>query len=124
MRHRKKKLKLNRLPYQRDALIVNMLKSLFKHGKIKTTLAKAKLVKPFAEKIITKSKNNNLAQKRIVASKLRGWELVPKLFNEIGPKFANRPGGYTRIIKLGFRESDSAEMVILELVQEEYKPEE
>ena len=124
MRHRKKRLKLNRLPHQRNALIVNMTKSLFLHGRIKTTLAKAKLVKPFAEKIITRAKINNLHQKRIVASKLRGWDVIPKLFNEIGPKFANRPGGYTRIIKLGYRDSDSAEMAILELVQEEFKPEE
>ncbi len=121
MRHRKKRLKLNRLPSQRNAMLVNMAKSLFLKGRIKTTLAKAKILRPFVEKLITKAKNNTLHSKRIVAQRLRGWDVIPKLFNEIAPKYSNRPGGYTRIIKLGFRNSDSAEMAIIELVQEELK---
>jgi len=117
MRHLKKRLKINRTAAHRDAMIANMLNSLFKYEKIKTTKAKAKLLKPVAEKIITKSKNDTLASRRYVHKYLRRWDLIPKLFNDIGKRYKERPGGYTRIIPLGFRESDNAEMVILELVE-------
>lgn len=118
MRHLKKRLKINRKSSHRNSMIANMLNSLFKYERIKTTKAKAKLIKPIAEKIITKAKNNTLASKRTVYKYLRRWDMIPKLFDEIGKRYKDRPGGYTRIIKLGFRDSDNAEMVLLELVKE------
>ena len=88
-----------------------------RYGRIKTTKAKAKLIQPFIEKIITRSKNNNLHSKRIVAARLKSWESITRLFDLIGPKFNSRAGGYTRIIKLGFRNSDGAEIALLEFVE-------
>ncbi len=117
MRHLKKKNKLSRPAAHRDAVVANLCKSLIRYGRIKTTKAKAKLMQPFIEKIITRSKNNNLHSKRIAASRLKSWEPIPKLFDQIGPKFKSRAGGYTRIIKLGFRNSDGAEIVLLEFLE-------
>ncbi len=118
MRHLKKKKKLSMLSSHRDAVIINLCKSLIKHSRIKTTKAKAKMVQPLIEKMVTKAKNDSLHSKRIVARRLKSWEMIPKLFNLIGPKFKSRPGGYTRIIKLGFRKTDAAEMVQLEFLEE------
>ncbi len=118
MRHLKKRLKLSRKTAHRNAVISNMLNSLFRYEKIKTTKAKAKLLRPIAEKLITKAKKNTLHSKRYVFRYLRRWDMIPKLFNDIAPRYINRPGGYTRIVKLGYRESDGAEMVQIELVEE------
>ncbi len=118
MRHLKKHNKLNRSAAHRQALVSNLCCEIIKRNRIKTTKAKAKLVKPIIERLITRAKNNTLANKRIVAQYLRGWSLVPKLFNDIAPSFKERAGGYSRIIKLGFRESDSAEIVYIELLHE------
>lgn len=117
MRHLKKRKKLSRPAAHRDALMANLCKFLIRYGRIKTTKAKAKMVQPFIEKMVTRSKNNNLHSKRIVASRLKSWESIPKLFDQIGPKFKSRAGGYTRIIKLGFRNSDGAEIVLLEFLE-------
>ncbi len=117
MRHLKKKLKINRTTAHRNSMLANMLNSLLKYEKIKTTKAKAKLLKPIIEKIITKAKNNTLHSKRIVYRYLRKWDMIPKLFEKIAPKYKQRPGGYTRIVPIGFRESDNAEMVYLEFVE-------
>lgn len=118
MRHLKKRLKINRTSAHRDAMLVNMLNSFLKYEKIKTTKAKAKLLKPVIEKIITKAKKDNtLHTKRMVYRYLRKWDMIPKLFENIAPRYKNRPGGYTRIVPIGFRDSDGAEMVYLELVE-------
>lgn len=122
MRHLKKRNKLSRPTSHRNAVLVNLCKSLIIHNRIKTTKTKAKMVQPIIEKLITKSKHNTLHAKRTVASKLHGWEVIPRLFDEIGPKFAERKGGYTRVIKLGFRDSDGAEMAIIEFVEEFESP--
>lgn len=118
MRHLKKHNKLNWKPAHTRAIVINLAKSLIQSHRIRTTKAKAKIVKPFVEKLITKAKNNTLHSKRVVASALRTWDLIPKLFNEIAVKFKDRPGGYTRILKIGFRDSDGSEMVYLEFVED------
>jgi large subunit ribosomal protein L17 len=100
-----------------------MLNSFFKYEKIKTTLPKAKLLKPLAEKIITKAKKNDLHSKRIVFKYLRKWDVIPKIFNEIAPRYKERPGGYTQILRLGYRNSDGAEIALLKLVEEFQKVE-
>lgn len=118
MRHLKKRLKINRTSAHRDSMLVNMLNSFLKYERIKTTKAKAKLLKPVIEKIITKAKKDNtLHTKRLVYRYLRKWDMIPKLFEKIAPRYKNRPGGYTRIVPVGFRDSDGAEMVYLELVE-------
>jgi len=117
MRHLKKRIKLSRFSSHRNAVVVNLSQSLIKHGRVRTTKAKARIVQSFIEKLVTRAKSNSLHAKRIVASKLRSWECIPKLFDRIGPKFNTRAGGYTRIIKIGFRSSDGAEMVLLEFVE-------
>ncbi len=123
MRHLKKHIKINRTAAHRKSMISNMLNSLYKYEKIKTTKAKAKLLKPIAEKLITKAKTNTLHSKRQVYKFLKRWDQIPKLFDKIAPRYKERPGGYTRIISLGFRDSDGAEMVYLELVEEFEKSE-
>ena len=117
MSNRIKQRKLNRTSSHRNALLRNQAKQLIQHGRIKTTLAKAKELRPFVEKLITKSKTNNFLTVRALKAVLNCKETVKKLLNEVGPKNANRPGGYTRILKAGFRAGDSAPMAVIQLVE-------
>lgn len=116
MRHRKKTVKLGRSTAHRDALLANQVVSLIEHSRIKTTLAKAKAVRPFAEKMVTLGKKGDLHARRIAVSYLKQKDAVKKLFAEVAPRAAARNGGYTRIIKLGPRQSDSAPMAFIEWV--------
>ena len=116
MRHHRAGKKLGRSAAQRRALYSNLAASLIEHGRIKTTEAKAKAVKPFAEQMITLGKHGDLATRRQAIAKLRSQDVVHQLFADVAPRFADRPGGYTRIVKLGPRQGDAAEMVYLELV--------
>ena len=116
MRHRKSGRKLNKNSSHRDALFSNMACSLFKHELIKTTLPKAKELRMLAEPLITLSKNDSVAKRRLAFSKLNDRDVVTKLFNELGPRYQSRPGGYLRIIKCGFRTGDDSPMAIVELV--------
>lgn len=117
MRHLIKLKKLNRTSSHRKAMLVNMTVSLFKHEHIKTTIAKAKALKPIAERLITKARNNDLATRRYLFSKLQDKEIVEKLLIDLGVRNAKRPGGYIRILKAGFRTGDNAPMAIIELVE-------
>ena len=116
MRHGKKIIKLGRKSAHRKAMLANMAVSLFKHKRITTTSTKAKALKIFVEPLITKSKNDNVHNRRLCFSKLRNKLGVQILFDEISKKVADRPGGYTRIIKLGNRMGDNASMAMIELV--------
>ncbi len=116
MRHQKKTVKLGRTAEHRKALLANQVCSLIEHSRIKTTLAKAKAVRPFAEKMLTLGKRGTLHDRRNAISYLHQTAMVKKLFEEIAPRSASRLGGYTRIIKLGRRASDSAEMAYIEWV--------
>jgi large subunit ribosomal protein L17 len=116
VRHQRKGKKLGRDSAHRKALYSNLTGSLVEHGRIKTTEAKAKAVKPIAEKMITLGRRGDLAARRQALAYLRSQEVVHQLFAEVAPRFADRPGGYTRIVKIGPRYGDSAEMVYLELV--------
>ena len=120
MRHRRSGRKLGRDASHRKALYSNLAGSLIEHGRIKTTVAKAKSVKPFAEQMITLGKRGDLHARRLALAELRSQDVVHVLFAEVAPRFADRPGGYTRIVKLGPRLGDAAEMVYLELV--DYQP--
>jgi large subunit ribosomal protein L17 len=120
MRHARKGRKLGRDSAHRKALYANLACSLIEHGRIKTTEAKAKAVKPYAEKMITLGRRGDLHARRQALAELRTQEIVHKLFADIAPRMADRPGGYTRIIKIGHRLGDAAEMVYLELV--DYDP--
>ena len=111
------KRKLNKNSSHRKAMFNNMLTDFFRHGRIKTTLAKAKDLRPIAEKMITTAKNNDLNSRRNVMKRIKDKEVVSKLFDEIGPKFSDRPGGYTRIIKMYPRRGDAAERALIELVE-------
>src|SRR3954466_7591965 len=116
MRHQKKTVKLGRTAEHRKALLSNQVCSLIEHQRIKTTLAKAKAVRPLADKMVTLGKKNSLHARRTAFAVLRQKDAVKKLFDEIAPRAANRKGGYTRIIKLGPRKSDSAPIAFLEWV--------
>ena len=117
MRHRKKRHKLSRDAAHRKALLRNLCRELIEHERIKTSQAKAKAVKPEVEKLITLAKRGDLHARRQALSELgQDKFIVHKLFEEVAPRYAERPGGYTRIVKLGPRRSDSTEMVFLELV--------
>jgi len=116
MRHRKTGRQLNRNSSHRKAMFSNMATSLFRHELIKTTLPKAKELRGFAEPLITLSKEDTVAKRRLAFSRLRDRDIVTKLFNELGPRYQERPGGYVRIIKCGFRVGDSAPMAYVELV--------
>lgn len=116
MRHRKKFNHLGRKTAHRKAMLANMACSLIEHKRINTTVAKAKALKQFVEPLVTKSKNDTTHNRRIVFSKLRQKDAVTELFREVAVKVGDRPGGYTRIIKLGSRLGDSAEMAMIELV--------
>ena len=120
MRHHRAGKKLGRDASHRKALYANLAGSLIEHGRIKTTEAKAKAVKPFAEQMITLGKRGDLAARRQAIAELRSQDVVRHLFTDVAPRFAERPGGYTRIVKLGPRQGDAAEMVYLELV--DYAP--
>ena len=116
MRHRAKGRQLSRTSTHRRAMLNNMATSLFQHGGIVTTVAKAKELRPFAEKLITMARRGDLHARRLVERKLKDRAVVGRLFAEIGPRFASRPGGYTRILKLGPRPGDNAPMARIELV--------
>ncbi len=117
MRHQRKTVKLRRTQGHRNALLSNLAVSLIEHGRIKTTIAKAKAVKPFVEKLVTKAKTGTLHSRRMALADLRHNEnAVQKLFTEIGPLNAERKGGYLRIVKLGQRRSDASEMAVIEWV--------
>jgi large subunit ribosomal protein L17 len=116
MRHQKKTIKLGRTAAHRKALLANQVCSLIAHQRVKTTLAKAKAVRPLAEKMVTFGKNGSLHARRMALSMLRQKDAVKKLFDEIAPRSAARNGGYTRIVKLGQRKSDSASMAFIEWV--------
>ena len=116
MRHRKSGRKLGRDAAQRRALYANLASALIEHGRIRTTEAKAKEVRPIVEEMITLGKRGDVAAHRHAVAFLRSKETTHTLFADVAPRFAERPGGYTRIVKLGPRRSDSAEMVFLELV--------
>jgi large subunit ribosomal protein L17 len=116
MRHQNKTVKLGRSQAHRDALLANQVCSLIDHQRIRTTLAKAKAVRPLAEKMVTLGKKGTIHARRTAVAVLHQPGAVKKLFEEIAPRSASRAGGYTRIIKLGARKSDSAPMAILEWV--------
>ena len=116
MRHRHGLRKLNRTSSHRLAMLRNMTNSLFKHEAIKTTLPKAKELRRVAEPLITLAKDPTLAHRRLAFDRLRDRDIVTKLFGELGPRYKARPGGYTRILKMGFRVGDNAPMALVELV--------
>jgi len=105
-------------PAQQRAMLRNQATELFRHGRIRTTEARAKLLRPYAEKLITKAKVGDLHKRRQVLSELRDRDVVAYLFEDIGPRFAERNGGYTRIVKLGPRQGDNAPMALIELVEQ------
>ena len=117
MRHRKAGRKLNRNSSHRSSMMRNLAISIILYESVKTTLAKAKEVRSFLEPLITLSKDNNVSNQRRAFSKLRHKQAVAKLFNELGPRNKDRPGGYLRIIKRGFRQGDKAPIAQIELVQ-------
>ena len=116
MRHRHGLRKLNRTTSHRLAMLRNMTNSLLTHEVIKTTLPKAKELRRVAEPLITLGKNPTLANRRLAFNRLRDRDVVGKLFNELGPRYQARPGGYLRILKFGFRQGDAAPMALVELV--------
>jgi len=116
MRHRHGLRKLNRTSSHRLAMLRNMTNSLLRHEAIKTTLPKAKELRRVVEPMITLGKKPSLANRRLAFNRLRDRDIVTKLFDELGPRFANRNGGYLRILKFGFRQGDNAPMALVELV--------
>ncbi len=116
MHHRKKGRYFNRTAEHRKAMLRNMATSLFLHGRVQTTTAKAKELRQYAEPLITKAKRGDLHARRLVARKITDAEALTKLFAEIGPRYVERPGGYTRVLHLGHRSGDAAEIAIIELV--------
>jgi len=116
MRHGHGLRKLNRTSSHRLAMLRNMMNSLLTHETIKTTVPKAKELRRVVEPMITLAKVATVANRRLAFNRLRDRDVVVKLFNELGPRFANRPGGYTRILKMGFRAGDNAPMALVELV--------
>jgi len=116
VRHRKKGRQLSRTASHRRATLRNLATALFRHGSIKTTTAKAKELRPYAERLITKARRNDLHSRRLVARSIQDRSVLGRLFDEIAPQYVDRPGGYTRILKLGHRKGDAAEMAQIELV--------
>src|SRR5215470_3753319 len=116
MRHRNQGRKLNVTTSHRTAMFANMAAALIKHEQIKTTLPKAKELRPVVEKLVTLSRKNNLHARRQALSTVRDEDQVKKLFEVIGPRYAKRPGGYTRVLKAGFRHGDNAAMAFIEFV--------
>jgi large subunit ribosomal protein L17 len=122
MKHRIAQNKLNKKTGHRKAMLRNMVTSLFKYERIRTTKAKARVVRKKAEKLITRAKTDTVFNRRLVARKIAQRGVLSKLFNEIAPRFKDRPGGYTRILKLSPRITDAAEMVFIELVDRKEMP--
>jgi large subunit ribosomal protein L17 len=120
VRHARAGKKLGRDSAHRRALYANLAGALIEHGRIRTTEAKAKAVKPFAEQMITLGRRGDLSARRQAVSELRSKAVVQRLFDDVAPRFKDRPGGYSRIVKLGPRQGDAAEMVYLERV--DYEP--
>jgi len=118
MRHRAKGRQLSRTSSHKRAMLNNMATSLFEHGRVVTTEAKAKELRPFAEKLITLARRGDLHARRLVQRKIKDRETLSRLFSDIGPRFAARPGGYTRILKLGHREGDGADIARIDLLAE------
>uniref|UniRef100_E6QX44 50S ribosomal subunit protein L17 n=1 Tax=mine drainage metagenome TaxID=410659 RepID=E6QX44_9ZZZZ len=116
MRHRLANRKLNRTSSHRAALLRNLTNALLRHEAIRTTLPKAKELRRFAEPMITLAKTPTLANRRLAFNRLRDREMVVKLFDELGPRFLSRPGGYLRILKFGYRPGDNAPMALIEMV--------
>lgn len=116
MRHKVKGRKLSRTASHRKATMINLATSLLKHKRIRTTLAKAKETRGYVEKLITKAKKDDLHSKKQIMDFIKDKEVVKELFSEIVPKIGNRPGGYTRVVKLGNRLGDAASMAVIELV--------
>lgn len=117
MRHRKKGRKLSRTASHKKATMRNMATSLFLHERIETTTAKAKELRPYAERLITLARRGDLHSRRLAATKIQDREVLGKLFDDIAPRYTERPGGYTRVLKLGSRKGDAAEMSLIELVR-------
>ena len=118
MRHRAKGRQLSRTSSHKRAMLNNMAASLFEHGRVVTTEAKAKELRPFAEKLITLARRGDLHARRLVERRIKDRDTLGKLFSEIGPRFAARPGGYTRILKMGHRPGDGADIARIELLSE------
>jgi large subunit ribosomal protein L17 len=118
MRHRAKGRQLSRTSSHKRAMLNNMATSLFVHGRVITTEAKAKELRPFAERLITLARRGDLHARRLVQRRIKDRETLSRLFGEIGPRFASRPGGYTRILKLGHRPGDGADVARIELLAE------
>jgi large subunit ribosomal protein L17 len=118
----KKGARLGGSPAHQKLIVANLATSLFEHGRITTTEAKARVLRPFAEKLITKAKKGDLHNRRQVLSTIRDKGVVHSLFEDIAPRYAERPGGYTRITKIGPRKGDNAPMAVIELVTEDYAP--
>ncbi len=118
MRHNHKGRQLSRTSSHRRAMLNNMAASLFAHGGVTTTSAKAKELRPLAEKLITLARRGDLHSRRLVERRIKDRMILGRLFSEIGPRFAARPGGYTRILKLGFRPGDGADVARIELLAE------
>jgi large subunit ribosomal protein L17 len=116
----KKGTRLGGSPAHQKLILANLATSLFEHGRITTTEAKARMLRPYAERLITKAKKGDLHNRRLVLRVVRDKGVVHSLFEEIAPRYAERPGGYTRITKLGPRKGDNAPMAVIELVTEEY----
>jgi large subunit ribosomal protein L17 len=116
MRHRNAGRKLNRTATHRSALFASLAVALFKHEQIATTLPKAKELRRIADRLITLAKRGDLHARRLAYSRIRDEAIVAKLFETLGPRYADRPGGYTRVMKAGFRYGDSAPMAVIELV--------
>ncbi len=117
MRHRTKGRRFNRTSEHRRLMMRNLATSLLLHGRIETTVEKAKELRQFVEPLITKGRRGDLHARRLAARVIHSDEALAKLFSEIGPRYAERPGGYTRVLRLGHRSGDAAEMAIIELVQ-------
>ena len=122
MRHRAKGRQLSRTSSHKKATLNNMATSLFQHGGIQTTEAKAKELRPFAERLITLARRGDLHARRLVERRIKDKAVTTKLFAEIGKRFAARPGGYTRLLRVGFRQGDSAPVAQVELVGSEFDP--
>jgi len=116
VRHRKKGRQLSRTASHKKATMRNLATSLFAHERIETTTAKAKELRPYAERLITLARRGDVHSIRLAARKIQDRDVLGKLFNDIAPRFSERPGGYTRILKLGNRKGDAAEMSLIELV--------
>ena len=116
MRHRTKGRNLSRTASHKKATMRNMATALFRHERIETTTAKAKELRPYAERLITLARRGDVHARRLAARRIQDRDVLAKLFDDIGPRFQDRPGGYTRVLKTGFRKGDAAEMALIELV--------